>query len=305
MIVTIGHASIDKVIVGKEERTQLGGAAVYSAFASKIFEKTGIVTRVGKDFPVEYINMLRRHGIDTLGLRRVKGKSTSFVIEYKENIANYLEYKINVGVFLKPEDIPKLYLDAQGFHLAPMAATKQIKFVNYIRRRSYGIISLNTHENYFKRYRKEILKLIDKVDIFTMNDEEAKKLTNSKSLEHSVNVLKRKKHNIIVITMGVFGSIVIENGEINYSPSLFQPKIVDLTGCGDAYAGAFLACYIKTEDAVKSANIANTVASLVATDWSFEAIKNLKFKSIEEFQEHVVSRQRKISKNQLSLEHFL
>ncbi|WP_457555973.1 carbohydrate kinase family protein [Candidatus Pyrohabitans sp.] len=305
-VVTVGHASVDLVRAGGGERLQLGGAAIYSALAAKIFSRAGIVTRVGRDFPREFYSVLRSAGVDVAGVKQVHGKSTSFEIEYDgAGQAHYKSYRLGVGVYLRPGDIPERYLTARAFHIAPMAASKQRSFLEHVREHTYALVSLNTHVAYFQRYRRELLRLIGEVDIFTINDDEAMRLTCTRSLEHALNALKKLKHNIVVVTMGVYGSMILEGGEVSFSPSVIQRRIVDLTGCGDAFAGAFLASYLRTENAVKAANIANSVAAINASDWYFRALARLRFQSLEAFQEFVVARQRRLSKNQRSLEHFI
>lgn len=304
-VVTVGHASIDLIKFHGKERKQLGGAAIYSAMASKIFSKTAVVSRVGRDFPAKFYSILREVEIDTYGLKKIRGKSTSFTIEYDDaGTAHYGAYDLNVGVYIRPADIPRDYLRAKAFHLAPMAATKQERFIDFIRKNTEAKISMNTHIGYFHRYRRRLTQLIPSVDVFTLNDEEAKALTLDKSLNRSINSLKKIPHNQIIITTGPGASIILEDGEISISHSQYQPQIVDLTGCGDAFAGTYISSYLKTEDALKSASIANSVASIAATDWNFQAVKNLKFSSLESFQEYVVAWQRRLAKKQRSIEHF-
>ncbi len=303
-IVVIGHASIDNIVAKNERRTQLGGASVYFAMASKIFASTGVVSRVGGDFPAEFLGVLKKSSIDINGIKRTAGKSTRFALRYDDRgMARYDRYDLNVGVNIRPEDIPTSYLSAGAFHLAPMAPSKQNSFLEYLREKTYALISLNTHVAYLQRYRSGLMKLLPKVDICTMNDEEAIRLTDTRGFEQALATLKRKEHNLVVVTMGVYGSAIIED-EIIFAPSVIQPRIVDLTGCGDAFAGAFLAAYSKTEDSLQAANIANSVASIAATDWNFEALRNLRFATLESFHEYVISHQRKLSKNQRSLEQF-
>ncbi len=305
-VIAVGHASIDHVKFRDSWIKQLGGAAVYAAMAAKIFSDTGIVSRVGMDFSPGFYSVLRGAGIDTYGLKKVRGKSTTFSIEYDEDgAASYGTYDLNVGVHIHPEDIPQSYLRAEAFHLAPMAASKQGRFIEFIRKKTNAKISMNTHIGYFSRYRKEILKLIPKVDVFTLNDEEAKALTRTKSLNHALKAFKKKRHKLIIITTGPGVSVILSRGETNISHSQYQARVVDLTGCGDAYAGAFISSLLHAKDPIKSANIASSVASIAATDWNLQAIKNLKFKSLSAFQEYVVARQRKLRKKQRSIEHFL
>lgn len=304
-VVSVGHTSLDSVEFNGELKRQLGGASVYSAIAASIFARAGVVSRVGRDFPRGYLRTLNSLGIDTLGIRQTSGKSTSFDISYtEEHQAVYNKYSLGVGLRLGPKDIPKRYLTASAFHIAPMAASKQRSFVDFLREKSYALLSLNTHSAYFSRYRKELLKLISSVDVFTINDEEAMQLTKTKSVEQAINSFKKLTSSIVVITMGVYGSVVLEGGDINFSPSVIQQSVVDLTGCGDAYAGSFISSYLLTEDALKAANIANSVASINASDWNFSGIKSLRFKSLDAFQKYVVLRQKRLSKMQRSLEHF-
>lgn len=303
-IVVIGHASIDNVSIKGARRTQLGGAAIYSAMAAKIFSETGVVSRIGTDFPPRYLSLVSS-SIDVSGLKRVHGESTSFSMEYDDNgIVHYTGYKLNVGVHIRPEDVPKKYLSAKAFHLAPMAATKQKAFLDYLRDKTYAVVSLNTHSSYLAKYRRDIIDLINRVDVFTMNDEEAMLLTGTKGFEQSLSVLKRMPHHLIIVTMGIYGSAIILEGQITFAPSVIQPKIIDLTGCGDAFAGSFLAAYMKSNNALIAANAANSVASLTATGWNIEAIRSLKFKGMDQFHEFIISHQRKLARNQRSIEHF-
>lgn len=304
-IVTIGHVSLDRVKIDGKESLQLGGAAVYSAMAAKIFSPTGIVSRVGRNFSAEHYTTLRGAEIDTFGLKKVMGESTSFSIAYdKDGNASYDSYALNVGIQIKPEDVPRSYMRAKAFHVAPMAASKQEIFLNFLRKNTDALISLNTHIGYFSKYKRKVMELISRADAFTINDEEAMRLTNTNGLVKALNAFRKVKHNLIVVTMGVYGSIVVEGGDIAFFPSVYQPKIVDLTGCGDAFAGSFISSYLKTNNSLKSANIANSVASIVATDWNFRAIKNLKYNSLANFQKFVISRQRRMGKKQHVIDSF-
>ncbi len=304
-IVTIGHTSIDHVEIGGESKKQLGGAAVYSAMAAKIFAKTGVVSRVGRDFPPSFLKILTEANISTTGIRKLQGKSTFFEIEYdSQGAAHYKDFKLNAGRNISAKDIPLSFLKARGFHIAPMNPGKQRRIVDFLREKTFAVVSLNTYMGYAEKYKKSLIELMGLVDIFTINDDEAIKLTDARNLEHALKKLKKTAHNLTIITMGVYGSVVLADGEINFFPSVYQESPVDFTGCGDAFAGSFLAAYLKTDDAYKAANMANGVASLNATDWNFQPIKPREFKSIERFQLFIASRQRRLKKKQKMLEAF-
>ncbi len=304
-VVTIGHTSVDRVEIDGKIKNQLGGAAVYSSMAAKIFGNVGLVSRVGKDFPPSFLKILSEADIRTIGIKKINGKSTFFSIEYDDKgAADYKDFKLNAGRNIGAKDIPLSFLKSQGFHIAPMNPNKQRRILDSIRQNTYALVSLNTYMGYVRPYRKALIELMGLVDIFTINDDEAMVLTDSKSLEHALNALKKMNHHLVIITMGVYGSIVLVEREINFFPSVFQEKTVDLTGCGDAFAGSFLASYLKTSDPHKAANIANSVASLNATGWNFQPLKTLQFMSLEKFQLYITSRQRRLKKKQKMLESF-
>jgi len=305
VLVTIGHTSIDTIEVGRRAKKQLGGAAVYSAMAAKIFSSAGIVSRVGSDFPPSFLKILSQARINTAGIRRMKGRSTSFAIAYDERgRAHYKGFKLNSGRSISEKDIPLSFHTAKGFHIAPMNPGKQQRIMEYLRENTYAVVSVNTYQGYVKQHRKRLLKLMAGADIFSVNDDEAMMLTEARSFEHALKRLRKHEHNLVLVTMGVYGCIVLENGEINFFPSVFQEKVVDLTGCGDSFAGSFLASYLKTSNPHKAANIANSVASLNATAWNFEALRPLEFKSLERFQLYITSHQRRLKKKQRMLEAF-
>jgi sugar/nucleoside kinase (ribokinase family) len=304
-IVTIGHTSIDHVEIGGEKKKQLGGAAVYSAMAAKVFAKTGIVSRVGRDFPPSFLKILTEANISTTGIRKLQGKSTSFEIEYdNQDTAHYKGFKLNAGRNISAKDIPLSFLKARGFHIAPMNPGKQRRIVDFLREKTFAVVSLNTYMGYAEKYKKALIELMGAVDIFTINDDEAIKLMDSRNLESALKKLKKTPHNLTIVTMGVYGSVVVSESELNFFSSVYQENPVDFTGCGDAFAGSFLSSYIKTGDPYKSANIANGIASLNATDWNFQPLKPREFKSIERFQLFIASRQRRLKKKQKMLETF-
>lgn len=305
-VVAVGHISIDLVRYKGEERKQLGGAAIYAAMASKIFSKTGMVSRVGRDFPGKFYAALRDAGISARGLKKTRGKSTTFTIEYDDaGKAHYRSYSINTGVYINPGDVPEEYLRARAFHLAPMAASKQEHFIDFLKESADAKISMNTHIGYFPRYRKKLIELLKRVDVFTLNDDEAKALVKEKTLNRAINAFKKIPHTQVIITTGPGSSVILEDGDISISHSQYQPRVVDLTGCGDVFAGAYISSYINEGDTLKAASIASSVANIAASDWNFKAIKGLRFPSLASFQEHVVARQRRLGGRQRSIEHFL
>ncbi|MFX0202428.1 MAG: PfkB family carbohydrate kinase, partial [Candidatus Hodarchaeota archaeon] len=73
-------------------------------------------------------------------------------------------------------------------------------------------------------------------------------------------------------------------------PALNIPpeKIVDTTGAGDVWCGAFLATHNLTEDLTKSVSVASIVASIKCSDWGFNSLVNLRFKEPNDVIEFII-----------------
>ena len=141
-------------------------------------------------------------------------------------------------------------------------------------------ISVNTWIDYIRKGRKnrQILKDIAlKADFFIVNDTEAKALAQTNSLSSAVKLIKAKN---LILTLGDLGAIV--NGEnsglqLIHASTLHPDKVVDTTGAGDVWCGAFLATHNLTEDLSKSISVASTISRIKCSDWGFQSLTTLKF----------------------------
>jgi len=153
------------------------------------------------------------------------------------------------------------------------------------------IVSVNTWIDYIKEKRKNrsILKdVASKADFFIVNDTEAKALVQTDSISSAVRLLKAKN---LILTLGDLGAIV--NGEnvglqLIHASTLPPDKVVDTTGAGDVWCGAFLATYNLTEDLAKSVSAASTISRIKCSDWGFQSLVNLRFKEPNDVIEFVM-----------------
>jgi len=286
----IGHVSVDKVENINGLNVQPGGAALHAAVAAKtLFDDVLLASVIGKDYPfMEVLNIFPRGYIKTS-----KMPSTKFHIRYDEHWeARYLKADYGAGLRISSLTIPVNRLKPDSIvHISPLPPTKVEKIVNKIKDLSPRTkISINTWIGYIKgrRNRRILKELASKVDFFIVNDSEAKVLTESESLSIALRLLSAK---MLIVTLGEFGAIInTENGEVQMVPALRFPveKIVDTTGAGDAWCGAFLAAYKLTEDFVKSVTAASVISSIKCTGWGCSKLLNLKFNSVDNIAEYVI-----------------
>ena len=286
----VGHISVDKVENVNGARTQPGGAALYAAMAARtLFPNVALISATGKDN--KYLDVL-----NLLPHRDVKiydAPSTKFHIKYDRRWeAHYLKADHGAGSRITSHRISDRWLRHKSiFHISPMRPSKVTRILDKIKQKSPETkVSVNTWIDYIKgRRNRRILKDIAlKADFFILSDTEAKALAQTDSISVAVRLLKAKR---LIVTLGVFGAIISEeNGDMQMVPALnLSPdKIVDTTGAGDVWCGAFLATYNLTEDFGKSVSAASTISRIKCSDWGFQSLVKLRFKEPNDVIEFVM-----------------
>ncbi len=298
----IGHISIDKVENTNGVRVQPGGGALYAAIAAKTLNaKTALVSAVGKKFP--FTECFDR--LDIRHIRKSRSPTTRFHIRYNKNWeAKYIEANEGAGARITASQVPSSLLKPQSaVHIAPMKPSKVARIVDNIRKRSSQVdISMNSWAGYIEtsRQRRSLLKIASQVDFFMLNEFEAKALAQTRYLPIALERIKAKR---LIVTMGKLGAIMSGiDFETSMMPALSVPteKIMDTTGAGDVWSGAFLAAYKITKDLMNSVTVASIISSLKCSGWGFESIKKLSFLKPSDVAKYVValregSLQKKIS----------
>jgi len=290
-MVFVGHISVDKVENVNGTRTQPGGAALYAAMAARtLFPNVALISATGKDFG--FFDVL-----ELLPQRDVKiydAPSTRFHIRYDRRWeAHYLRADHGAGSRISSRRISDRWLRQKSiFHISPMRPSKVARILDKIKERSPETkVSVNTWIDYItegQRNRRLLKDIAMKADFFILSDTEAKALAQTDSISSAVRLLNAKR---LIVTLGVFGAIISDkNGDLRMVPglNLAPDKVVDTTGAGDTWCGAFLATYNLTEDFGKAVSAASTISRIKCADWCFESLKNLRFKSPNDVIEFVM-----------------
>jgi sugar/nucleoside kinase (ribokinase family) len=113
------------------------------------------------------------------------------------------------------------------------------------------------------RHHQEFLALVrDHVDILFANEDEAKALYATESLEDAV-ASARSYCAVTAVTRGCKGSLVATADQIHEVPADIPDGVVDTTGAGDAYAGGFLFGFANGEALPRCAHIGGIAAAEV------------------------------------------
>lgn len=250
-LVIVGTVAFDAIETpfGKTDRV-LGGAATYIALAASQFNVDGaIVSVVGGDFPQDYLELIKNKGIDVSGVEIVKSGKTFFWSGKYHNDMNSrdtLVTDLNVLADFKPV-VPESYRDAQVVMLGNLHPKVQMSVIEQIPNRP-KISILDTMNYWMEHTLDDLMEVISKVNVITINDAEARQLTNEYSLVVAAKKIMKMGPDFVVIKKGEHGALLFYDDEVFYAPALPLEEVFDPTGAGDTFAGGFSGYLANTED---------------------------------------------------------
>lgn len=270
-LITVGHFAIDIIFSPKifASTPTLGGSPTYvSLSARELDAKVSVISKIGTDFPNEYIALLKGNGVNLSGLRLVKGvPSTSFILKYS-NGTRKLQLTSRAPPILMG-DIPS-NLQARIIHVAPIANELSWKAVHKLRT-STDILSLDPqgfvrkfdNEGYMHLEECKNLCFLEWIDLYKSTVNEVKVVTGLSDLRLAVKKIQDYGVKIVIVTMGKKGSMLFFEGSSHQIPPARPRSIYDPTGAGDTFIGAFLAEYVQRKDPVWCSCVGCVASSFV------------------------------------------
>jgi len=250
-LLIVGTVAFDTIETpfGKTDKI-LGGAATYiSLSASKFGVNSGIVSVVGGDFPKSHLNMLEKNGIDISGIEIIKnGKTFFWSGKYHNdlNVRDTLITELNVLADFNPI-VPQAFVDAEFLMLGNLHPAVQMGVIKQMPKRP-KLVVLDTMNFWMNNTLPELMEVIKKVDVITINDEEARQLSGEYSLVKAAHKIHTMGPKYVVIKKGEHGALLFNNGNVFFAPALPLEEVFDPTGAGDTFAGGFIGYLTKTED---------------------------------------------------------
>jgi len=242
-LLTVGTMAFDAIETpfGKTDKI-IGGAATYiSLSASYFIPHTQVVSIVGQDFPVSFMNDLSSKGIDLRGVEIVpNGKSFFWSGKYHNdlNSRDTLETQLNVLADFNPI-LPDSYKNTPYLLLGNLTPSVQKSVISQMEIRP-KLIAMDTMNFWMDIALNELLETIKLVDILIINDEEARQLSGQYSLVKAARTILSLGPKYLVIKKGEHGALLFNGDEVFYAPALPLEEVFDPTGAGDTFAGGFM-----------------------------------------------------------------
>ncbi len=285
-ILVVGSVAFDSVETpfGKEEDI-LGGSATYFSTSASFFTDVNLVAVVGEDFPREHIEFLQSRNIDLTGLARMSGKTFHWKgrYGYDLNEAQTLETNLNVFADFKPR-IPAEYASADYLFLANIDPDLQMEVLNQVARPR--IVACDTMNFWISSKPDALKKVLERVDIFIINEGEARQLSGEANLVRAAKKVLALGAKTLIIKRGEYGVLMFNGSSIFAAPAYPLEEVFDPTGAGDTFAGGFMGYLANTGDTseagIRQAIIFGSVmASFNVEDFSLNRLKALEYREIE------------------------
>lgn len=238
----VGSVAIDRVATPFAQSDNiLGGAASYASIAASYFAPTRLVGAVGGDFPKPFLKRFEKHGIDTTGLQIEKESKTFYWSgKYHENFAGRDTLEIQLNVFEKfSPTLPELYRETPYVMLGAIQPALQHRVVDQLKGKNAFILA-DTFDLWIKTTREDLDRLLPRVDLLVINEDESKLLTGETSLILAGRKLRKMGPRIVVLKKGEHGSLLFHPEGFFAIPAYPVTKFIDPTGAGDSYAGALI-----------------------------------------------------------------
>jgi sugar/nucleoside kinase (ribokinase family) len=260
-LLIVGTVAFDAIETpfGKTDKI-LGGAGTYIGLSASFFNlQSAIVSVVGDDFPQEYLDLLLERNIDISGLEVVKGGKTFFWSGRYHNDLNTrdtLETQLNVLADFQPK-VPEDYRNADVVMLGNLHPLVQSGVLDQMETKP-KLVVLDTMNFWMDCALPELLDVMKRVDVITINDEEARQLSGEYSLVKAAAKIQAMGPKYVVIKKGEHGALLFHDLQVFFAPALPLEEVFDPTGAGDTFAGGF-AGFITQSENVSFENMKNAI----------------------------------------------
>jgi sugar/nucleoside kinase (ribokinase family) len=285
-IVVVGSVAYDSLETpGGNAPDVLGGSATYFSVAARFFAPVSIVAVVGSDFKLESRQLLADRSIDLRGLEQRPGKTFRWHGRYHEDMNHRDTLALALGVF--ENFAPVLLPDQQRcdyLFLANIAPELQERVLSQVQ--NPKLVAGDTMNHWIENSGAELKRLLPRLDIITLNDEEARMLSGEHNLVKAGRGILKMGPKTVLVKRGEYGVLQFSRDAMFAVPAYPLEEVVDPTGAGDTFAGAFMGYLARngrvTEAALRTAVVYGSVlASFVVEKYSLDRLLALSWEEID------------------------
>ena len=284
-LLVVGAIAYDTIeTVNGSAYDALGGSAAYFSVAARFFAPVSVIAAVGSDFRAESRRILAERDIDLRGLEQRPGKTLRWHGRYHADMNHRDTLDLTLNVFenfspkLRPDQRRCDYLflgniapDLQAWVLSQLDHPK--------------LVAADTMTHWIKNSGAQLRKLLPRIDVIMLNEEEACLLSGESDLLKGGNAILKMGPKTVILKRGEHGVLKFSRQTIIATPAYPVKEVIDPTGAGDSFAGAFMG-YLAREERVTKAALhtailyGSAVASFAVEKFSLDRLLALSWKEI-------------------------
>ncbi len=271
-LIVIGHQTIDEIVLpGRPVRRSPGGSVTFASLAAtRMGRSTAIVSRVGRDFPDEYVQWLAQRGVNLDWMIRDRlSETTRFEIRYQEGTEERHLRLVKHCSEILPKDIPS-DAKARAVHLGPVAGEISLETARQARKISellsidlQGCVRDFDPKGEITLTRSLDPRLIKLVDVIKVSEDELTLALSCDTVSEAREKLHLGRDKMLIVTRGKAGSTILRGDNIVTMPAYPVGRVRDPTGAGDAFIGVFVTELAQGGSLDESAAMGSAAASFV------------------------------------------
>lgn len=279
-MLVVGSVAFDTLhIAGKTHTKVLGGSATYAAIAAANFTQVQLVAVVGDDFPQSAIEMLKKRNVDLAGLETVEGKTFHWEGVYSDDLSSRETIRTDLNVFAEFQPkIPDSYRDTPYVMLGNIHPELQLQVLDQIAKPR--LVVADTMNLWIEVARQSLDKLLKRIDVLVINDEEARQFSEEKNLIKAAKSIRKQGPSTIIIKKGEHGAMLFTDDKIFSLPAIPLDTVADPTGAGDTFAGAFVGYLARSEQGSNAALRKAVVYGSTLSSYCVEGVGTQSLESI-------------------------
>ena len=274
-ILIVGSIALDTIETPVEKRSNvLGGSTTYSLVASGRQSEVSIVGIVGNDFPSDGHSLYQSYASDLSDLKIAEGTTFRWGGRYHENWDDRDTLFTDLGVF---SDFRPVLTESNKNRSHILLANIHPELQRSVIQQNQNpdaIIVIDTMNLWIDTTLSSLEKVLSESNILLINESEAFLLTNENDINNSARSLLKMGPEIVVIKKGSRGAELFSLTEHIAVDAFPVTNVVDPTGAGDVFAGAFVAS-LANEDSKETALLnASASASISIESFGIEKLQS-------------------------------
>lgn len=257
-----GRVAPNEKIPVTGRRTLHGGqVATTLATCAALGLRTAYVGSFGDDDAGRALrDALERRGVDTrhAALRSVRTRSAVILVDEHSGDRTVL-WERDRDLDLRPDEIPvDIIASARALHVDDTDRAATIAAARIARRAGIPVTSD------FDQITAATSDLLAEVSVPILAESMPAALTGETDPERALRALSRAEHQMIGVTLGARGAMMLVGDRVYTSPG-FDVTVVDSTGAGDVFRGAFIAAMLRGDPPDQILRFANAAAAIACT----------------------------------------